>query len=215
MKFAAHLINVLSKNTYCRRVSARGLQELLGELMPSRPGDLTGCVFQQPVIRAPANGDLGGRGLRSGGVAGFTLAEVLAALLFMAIVIPVAVQGLQIANRAGEVAQRKSQAARIAERVLVENIATTNWNQSSQGGTIYEGTREFQWTMRNEPWNQNLTNQVPAETTSMGQITAGQPAVTATASSQTTLNLLSVEVTYTVQNRPYTMRVSTLINSLQ
>ena len=164
----------------------------------------------------PQQGESGrGPGRRRYGDAGFTLAEVLAALLFMAIVIPVAVQGLQIANRAGEVAQRKSQAARIAERVLVENIATTNWNQSSQGGTIYEGMREFVWTLRNEPWSQNLTNQVPAETTRMGQMTAGQPAVTATAASQTTLNLLSVQVSYTVQNRPYTMRVCTLINSLQ
>ena len=32
--------------------------------------------------------------------AGFTLAEVLAPLVFMAIVIPVAVKALQIANRA-------------------------------------------------------------------------------------------------------------------
>ena len=147
--------------------------------------------------------------------AGFTLAEVLAALLFMAIVIPVAVQGLQIANRAGAVAQRKSQAARIAERVLNETIVTTNWTQSSQAGTVYEGTREFRWTLRTEPWNQNLTNQVPAEASSMGQLLGGQPQVTATASSQTTLNLLSVEVTYTVQNRDYQLRLSTLINSLQ
>ena len=147
--------------------------------------------------------------------AGFTLAEVLAALLFMAIVIPVAVQGLQIANRAGEVAERKSQAARIAERVLNENIVTTNWTQSSSAGTVYEGTREFHWTLRSEPWSQNLTNQVPAEATSMGQLLAGQPQVTATAASQTTLNLLSVEVAYQVQNRDYSLRLSTLINSLQ
>src|SRR2546427_2640107 len=33
----------------------------------------------------------------------FTLAEVLAALAFMAIVIPVAVNGLRVANRAGQV----------------------------------------------------------------------------------------------------------------
>jgi len=147
--------------------------------------------------------------------AGFTLAEVLAALLFMAIVIPVAVQGLQIANRAGEVAERKSQAARIAERVLNENIVTTNWTQSSSAGTLYEGLREFHWTLRNEPWSQNLTNQVPAETTSMGQLLGGQPQVTATAASQTTLNLLSVEVTYKVQNRDYSLRLSTLVNSQQ
>src|SRR6266404_2945727 len=69
----------------------------------------------------------------------FTLAEALAALLFLAIVIPIAVQGLPIASLAGEVGQRKSIAARVAERVLNENVATTNWNQSSRSGTITEG----------------------------------------------------------------------------
>ena len=52
------------------------------------------------------------------GRAGFTLAEVLAALLFMAIVIPVAVQGLQIASRAGSVSERKALGARLAESKL-------------------------------------------------------------------------------------------------
>ena len=49
--------------------------------------------------------------------AAFTLVEVLAALLFMAIVIPVAVDGLRLANLAGQVGQRKAAAARIAERI--------------------------------------------------------------------------------------------------
>src|SRR5215470_12115640 len=82
--------------------------------------------------------------------AGFTLAEVLAALLFMAIVIPVAVQGLRVASLAGEVAERKSQAARVAERILHENLVLTNWNKSLQNGTAIEGVREFRYTLRNE-----------------------------------------------------------------
>ena len=40
--------------------------------------------------------------------AGFTLVEVLAALLFMAILIPVAMRAVQIANRAGQVGDRKA-----------------------------------------------------------------------------------------------------------
>jgi hypothetical protein len=138
---------------------------------------------------------------------------VLAALLFMAIVIPVAMQGLQLATRAGEVARRKSEATRVAERILNENIVTTNWTQSSQSGTIFEGPREFRWTVRGGPWSQNLTNQVPAELSAMGQLVGGQPQVTATAASQTTLNLLSVEVVYSVQNQDYSVRLSTLVNS--
>src|SRR5436190_13357159 len=55
----------------------------------------------------------------------FTLAEVLAALAFMAIVIPVAVNGLRVANLAGQVGQRKAVAARIAERVLNEYTTTS------------------------------------------------------------------------------------------
>ena len=58
----------------------------------------------------------------------FTLAEVLAAMLFLAIVIPAAVEALHVASLAGEVAARKGAAARIADRILNESIVTTNWN---------------------------------------------------------------------------------------
>ena len=112
--------------------------------------------------------------------AAFTLAEVLAALLFMAIVIPVALQGLRIASRAGEVAERKSQAARVAERILNENIVTTNWTQAIQSGSVDEGGRHYTWALHNDPWNQD------------------------------NMQVLSVEVTYQVQNVPYSVRLSTL-----
>ncbi len=145
--------------------------------------------------------------------AAFTLAEVLAALLFMAIVIPAAVKGLRVASLAGEVAERKAQAARVAERILNENIATTNWNGSSQGGTVLEGLREFRWAVRNEVWSQTATNPLTTGAIAMNQLGGGQPAVNQLAASQTSMNLLSVEVTYTVQDRDYSVRLSTLVNS--
>ncbi len=118
-------------------------------------------------------------------MAGFTLAEVLAALLFMAIVIPVAMRGLQIASLAGVVAERKGHAARVAERVLNESIATTNWNKSVQSGTIIEGTRDFRWTIRNEAWNLDA------------------------------VRLLSAEVFYAVRGQEYSVRLSTLVSNPQ
>src|SRR6266446_4106339 len=87
--------------------------------------------------------------------AGFTLAEVLAALVFMAILIPVALEGLSIASRAGEVAVRKSEAALVAERILNENIVTTNWNTAVQNGTVRQGIRDLRWTLRNDPWDKD------------------------------------------------------------
>ena len=116
--------------------------------------------------------------------AGFTLAEVLAALLFMAIVIPVAVQGLRVASMAGEVADRKSQAMRVAERLLNESMITTNWNKAMQSGVYIEGFREFRWTMRNEKWPMDGNMYAP--------------------------NLLTVEVGFPVQGNNYLVRLSTL-----
>lgn len=84
--------------------------------------------------------------------AGFTLAEVLAALMFMAIVIPVAVEGVRVANQAGQVAHRKAIALRLAEQVLNEMVITGQWQQNTQGGTIEEGPFEFRWRLQSENW---------------------------------------------------------------
>src|ERR1022692_184712 len=87
--------------------------------------------------------------------AGFTLADVLAALLFMAIVIPAAMEGMHVASLAGTVAARKGEAARVAQRLLVENLVNTNSSQSAQSGTVMEGQRQFNYTMRSAPWHRD------------------------------------------------------------
>ena len=115
--------------------------------------------------------------------AAFTLAEVLAALVFMAIVIPVAVQGLQVASRAGQVAQRKAIAARVGERVLNEITATHQYGSSSQRGTAKEGPYEFRYVTRLEPWERDA------------------------------MRLLSVEVTFLAQGQEYVVRLSTLVGT--
>jgi hypothetical protein len=107
---------------------------------------------------------------------------VLAALLFMAIVIPVALQAMRVAGRAGVLAERKREAARVAERILNESIVTTNWNSSALSGTIQEADREYRWQLRNESW------------------------------SESDMRLLSVEVDFPVQGEDYSVRMSTLAN---
>lgn len=90
--------------------------------------------------------------------AGFTLAEVLAALVFMAIVIPVAVQGVRVAGLAGQVGERRSTAARIADRLLNEFQATGQLLSGQQSGLVREGTREYRWRLLTEPWaGENMT----------------------------------------------------------
>jgi len=118
--------------------------------------------------------------------AGFTLAEVLAALLFMAIVIPVAVQGLQIASRAGSVSERKALGARLAERKLNELLVTGQWQSAAQKGTMEEGFQSYAWQLKSEPWSEDGV-----------------------------MKLLTVQVSVTVQGRDYDVPVSTLVDASQ
>jgi hypothetical protein len=115
---------------------------------------------------------------------GFTLAEVLAALVFIAIVIPVVAQGLSIASRTGGVAARRYQAALVAERVLNESLVTTNWGAAEMKGITRQGYTDYRWTLRSEPW-------------------LVDPYVYS-------LHLISVAVTYEVQGREHTVLLSTL-----
>jgi len=94
----------------------------------------------------------------------FTLVEVLAAMLFMAIVIPVAMQGLHVASLAGEVAQRKMVAARIANKVLNELKVTGQLQNSGQSGVVLENGLPFRWSVKNEMWTEDPLVQMTVAT---------------------------------------------------
>ena len=89
------------------------------------------------------------------GAGGFTLAEVLAALLLMAILIPVTMQGVAVASRAGVLGQRKATAMRIAERVLDEQIITGQVAAATPYGNVIDGDMTYPWTMTSEPWTED------------------------------------------------------------
>jgi hypothetical protein len=124
----------------------------------------------------------GRRSAASGRCRGFTLAEVLAALLFMALVIPVAVQALRVANQVGQVGLRKETAARIADRVLQEWRLGAPERRSLTQGSIQEGAYVYRYTLRTDPW-------------SVGN-----------------MNVLTVLVLFAVQGQDYEVRISTLVD---
>lgn len=100
------------------------------------------CAPTSPVRRVSRHRD------------GFTLVEALAALLVLAIVIPVAVRGLQVASLAGEVAQRKSVALRVADKVLNELVATGQWQRTSSGAAT-EGEQTYRWQLKTQNWEKD------------------------------------------------------------
>ena len=132
-------------------------------------------------------------------VSAFTLAEVLAAMLFLAIVIPVAVEALHVSSLAGEVAARKGAAARIADRVLNESLVTTNWSGGTQNGTVTEGALDFHWTLTSQSWPQDSMQSANANPM-QGSIQQGTM-------------MLTAEVKFQAQGKDYSVKLSTLANS--
>jgi hypothetical protein len=115
-------------------------------------------------------------------ISAFTLAEVMAAMLFLAVVIPVAVEVLHVSSLAGEVAVRKGAAARVADRILSESLVTTNWSNGMQSGTVSEGAQDFKWKLSSQSWTEDA------------------------------MQLLTAEVTFSAQGKDYTVKLSTLAN---
>jgi len=112
----------------------------------------------------------------------FTLAEALAALAFLAIVIPVAIEALHVASRAGVVAQRKAAAAQFADRQLNELLITGQWRQGNSSGTVESGAARYRWRLRSESWERDA------------------------------MKRLSLSVQYDAQGREYEVELTTLID---
>ena len=101
-------------------------------------------------------------------------------MLFLAIVIPTAVEALHVSSLAGEVAARKGAAARVADRILNESLVMTNWNNGVQNGTVSEGALDFHWTLSSQAWPQG------------------------------SMQMLTSQVTFQAQGRDYSVKLSTL-----
>ncbi|MBI1389731.1 MAG: hypothetical protein GC154_14935 [bacterium] len=73
-------------------------------------------------------------------------------MVFMAVVIPVVLHGVSLANRAAVFAERKEAAARTAERLLDELILTDEWQSGAQSGVVTVNRIEYEWKLISESW---------------------------------------------------------------
>ena len=80
--------------------------------------------------------------------AGFTLIEVLATLLLLGIVVPVAMRGVSLALAAASTARRTAEAATLAESKLNELIADGTWQTGGTTGDFPDHP-DYTWTCEN------------------------------------------------------------------
>ncbi len=113
------------------------------------------------------------------------MAEILAAMMFMAIAIPVIVQAVTVSNRLGEAAQRKRVATQLADRLLIEKVANQDWQMGSQSGEIIQDGLLYRWQMKTADWTEDSMLEV------------------------------SMQVSYVIQQQSYTIAMTTLVDETQ
>src|SRR2546423_9326344 len=87
---------------------------------------------------------------------GFTLIEVLATMVLMAIVLPVTMQALSVSLGAASSARHTTEASGLAQAKLNELISTGQWNSTSNGdfGTDHPG---YRWEIGSSARDYSLT----------------------------------------------------------
>ena len=113
--------------------------------------------------------------------AAFTLVEVLAALLLVAIVLPVVMQGISLATGAASAAKRRTEAASLAQSKLAELVGTEGWSGRILSGQfdLLDGddAEDYAWRADVTAWtDQQYVRQIDVHVTWTGP--AGEERVT-------------------------------------
>lgn len=83
---------------------------------------------------------------------GFTLVEMLAALAFLGILMPVVISALLISNRAAVVAERATVATQLCENRLNEMMLADAWTTESSRGDFGAEWPNYRWELAKTDW---------------------------------------------------------------
>lgn len=112
--------------------------------------------------------------------AGFTLVEVLAAMAFLGIVMPVVISALFVSSRAAVIAERSTIALQLGENKLNEMMLGGAWTTESGRGDFGDKWPGYRWELTKSAWE------------------------------STTMTELTMDVFYTVQGTERDLRLTTL-----
>lgn len=113
--------------------------------------------------------------------AGFTLVEVLAAMAFLGIVMPVVVSALFVSSRAAVISERSLIALQLGENKLNEMMLGGAWTSESGRGDFGDQWPGYRWELSKAAWETSAT-----------------------------MTELTLDVFYTVQGKERDLRLSTL-----
>jgi len=94
------------------------------------------------------------------GLKGFTLVEILAALLLIGLILPVAMKGISMASVLASNNARKYEALELAEVKLSEILLQEDWKSGSGSGNFDDENDSYQWMMDVSDWTTTGLKQV-------------------------------------------------------
>ena len=113
---------------------------------------------------------------------GFTFVEILAALVFLAILVPAIVEGIGIASRVATSSERSAIACELAQNKLNELTVGDAWTSAETTGDFGADWPGYRWEETQSTWDMD------------------------------SMTLLAVKVFYNVQGQEQSLSLSTLVN---
>ncbi len=113
---------------------------------------------------------------------GFTFVEVLAAMVFLGILIPVVISALLVSNRAAVVAERSTIAMQLGENRLSELMLQDAWTTAESRGDFGQEWPGYRWELKRQDWQSGAMTE------------------------------LTLDVFFAVQGQEHNVRLSTLTN---
>jgi Tfp pilus assembly protein PilE len=110
------------------------------------------------------NGTVEGR--RCGG---FTFIELLATVVFLGIIMPVAMQSIGLCTRLGGNARRQIEAASLARMKLTELTCTDDWQSGEKSGDFGEDWPNYRWKAVVSSWTDSVVSQLDLTVTWQAQ----------------------------------------------
>lgn len=97
------------------------------------------------------------KGRRSGG---FTFAELLATVVLIGIIMPVAMQTIALCTRLAGLSRKETEAASLARTRLTELTTSDEWQSSGKAGDFGSDWPGYRWTADVSNWTDAVVSQV-------------------------------------------------------
>jgi prepilin-type N-terminal cleavage/methylation domain-containing protein len=91
---------------------------------------------------------------------GFTFAELLATIVLIAIIMPVAMRSIALCTRLGGLSRKEIEAASLARMMLTELTASDDWQSSGKAGDFGTDWPGYRWTVEVTNWTDSIVSQI-------------------------------------------------------